>query len=122
MNEVMHVGIESPVERRKEILNIAIDAIQALKDFEMSKRILKEKSIYRKEFIKIITDLNEGIQHFKNNLPAMHATPAHEEKRKDVKVEKKEDMRRIVKKPFKRTHMDHLEDDIALLREKIARL
>ncbi|MDP2906935.1 MAG: hypothetical protein Q8O03_03255 [Nanoarchaeota archaeon] len=123
MNEVMHVGIEQPAERRKEILNIAVDAIQSLKDFEMSRKIRKEKDIYRKEFIRIVTELNDTIQQFKDDMPAVHVTHPHEEEKKEVKLEKKEEFRPIVKKPVKKkTHMDELEDDIARLRERISRL
>jgi len=122
MNEVMHVGIEQPTERRKEILNIAIDAIQALKEFEMSRKISKEKDIYRKEFIRIVTDLNDTIQQFKDGMPAVHVTHPHEEM-EEVKPEKKEEFRPIAKKPVKKkTHMDELEDDISRLRERISRL
>ncbi len=123
MNEIMHVGIEHPAERRKEILNIAIDAIQALKEFEMSRKISKEKDIYRKEFIRIVTELNDTIQQFKDDMPAVHATHPHEEEKGEVKPGKKEEFRPIVKKPVKKkTHLDELEDDIIRLREKIARL
>lgn len=123
MNEVMHIGIERPVERRKEILNIAIDTIQALKEFEMSRKISKEKDIYRKEFIRIVKDLNDTIQQFKDGMPAVHVAHPHEEGKEEVKQEKKEEFRPIVKKPVrKKTHLDELEDDIARIREKIARL
>ncbi len=123
MNEVMHVGIEQPIERRKEILNIAVDVIQALKEFEMSRKISKEKDIYRKEFIRIVKELNDTIQQFKDGMPSVHVTHPHEEGKEEVKPEKKEEFRPIVKKPVKKkTHLDELEDDISRLREKISRL
>ncbi len=119
MSEVMHVGIEQPVERRKEVLSIAIDAIQALKDFEMSRKISKEKDVYRKHFIQVVEELNDRIQEFKDSMPAVHVQHPKEEV-------KKEEARSIIiekPKPFKKkTHLDELEDDIAMLREKIARL
>lgn len=123
MNEIMHVGVEQPVERRKEILGIAIDAIQALKDFEMSRKIGKEKDIYRKEFIKIVEELNNSIQQFKDSMPAVHVIHPHEEVKEEVKPEKKEEPKPVIKKPVKKkTHMDELEDDIARLRDRISRL
>lgn len=123
MSEVMHVGVEQPVERRREILNIAIDTIQALKEFEMSRKISKEKDIYRKEFIRIIKELNDGIQQFKDSIPTVHIVHPHEEGKEEVKPGKKEEFRPIVKKPIKKkTHLDELEDDIARLREKISKL
>lgn len=123
MNEVMHVGIEQPAERRKEILNIAIDAIQSLKEFEMSRKISKEKDIYRKEFIRIVTELNDTIQQFKDGMPAVHVIHPHKEVKEEVGPEKKEEFRPIIKKPVKKkTHLDELEDDIARIREKISRL
>ena len=123
MNEVMHVGIEQPAERRKEILNIAIDAIQALKEFELSRKISKEKDIYRKEFIRTVTELNDTIQQFKDGMPAVHVIHPHEEEKEEANPEKKEEFRPIVKKPVKKkTHLDELEDDISRLRERISRL
>lgn len=123
MNEVMHVGIENPTERRKEILNVAIDAIQTLKEFEMSRKTSKEKDIYRKEFILIVKELNDTIQQFKDCMPAVHVTPPHQEEKEEIRPEKKEEAKPVVKKPVKKkTHMDELEDDLARLKERIARL
>lgn len=122
--EVMHVGIEQPVERRKEILSIAIDAIQALKDFEMSRKISKEKDVYRKHFIQVVKELNDNIQEFKEGMPAVHVQhPKEETEEVTVKPKKEEAKPAVAKKPVKKkTHLDELEDDMARLREKISRL
>lgn len=124
MNEIMHVGIERPVERRKEILNIAIDIIQVLKEFEISRRIRREKDVYRKEFVKIIGELNNHVQKLKDTMPAMHIPYPHEGGREEVELERIKEVKPVVKKSFakRKTHMDELEDDIIRLREKIARL
>lgn len=120
-NEVMHVGIEEPVQKRKEVLNVAIDAIQALKGFEMHKRVNKEKDVYRKHFIQVIKELSIVIQEFKGHMPPLYVHKEEEE------AEKPEEKAKpiIIKKPVQKkpkTHFDELEDDIRVLKEKISRL
>jgi hypothetical protein len=124
-SEIMHIGIEHPAQRRKEILNIAIDAIQALKDFEMSRKVSKEKDVYRKQFIQVVKELNDNIQVFKEGMPVLHMFHPHEEEKEEVGPEKLEEPKPIVKKPAKKktqTHLDALEYDIARIREKISRI
>jgi len=121
-NQVMHVGIEEPVQRRKEVLNIAIDAIQTLKDFEIEKKYSKEKSVYRKHFIQIVKELSNTIGEFREMMPAVHVHHPKEEA-KEEEMPKAKPI--VVKKPVKKrakTHLDKLEDDISSLREKIAGL
>lgn len=40
---VMHVGIEEPNEKRKEILNSAIHTLEILKRYERYKKLKKER-------------------------------------------------------------------------------
>lgn len=125
MSDIMHVGIEEPTERRKEILNIAIDTIQALKEFEIHRKTLREKDVYRKKFVSVVKDLSTFIQEFKDLMPVAHVPhPAAEtEKKEEAKPEETKPV--IVKKPVvkkSKTHLDELEDDLARLREKISRL
>ena len=120
-NSVMHVGIEEPVQKRKEVLNIAIDAIQTLKEFEIHKKINREKAVYRRHFIQIVKELSASIQEFKEKIPVMHI---HEEKKEEEKPKEKAKVK-IIKKPVikrSKTHLDKLEDDISSLRDKIASL
>lgn len=120
-NHVMHVGIEEPVQRRKEILKIGIYAIQALKDFEIQRKYNKEKTVYRKHFTQVIKDLSNAIEEFKESMPRLHVHHPKEEKEEKIKS-KIESV--IIKKHGRRakTHLDKLEDDIADLRGKIASL
>ena len=122
-DQMMHVGIEEPVQRRKEVLKIAIDAIQILKDFEIEKKYNKEKSVYRKHFIQIVKELSNTIREFREMMPAVHVHPPKEEEKEEEKPKAKPIV--VVKKPVKKrakTHLDKLEDDISSLREKIAGL
>lgn len=121
-NTVMHVGIEEPVQKRKELLNIAVDTIQTLKDFEVHKKISRENAVYRKHFIQAIKEINQAIHDFKERIPAMHIPHPKEEKKEGPK--EKAPKIAIIKKPVKRsqTHLDKLEDDISSLKDKIANL
>lgn len=121
-NSVMHVGIENPAQNRKEILSIAIDTIQTLKEFELHKKINKEKVVYRSHFIQVVKDLSKSIQEFKDMLPAVHE---HHPKKEEVVKKPEEKPKIVVKKPHIRrskTELDKLEDDISSLRSKIADL
>lgn len=119
----MHVGIEEPTQRRKEVLKIAIDAIQTLKDFEVRKKIESEKTIYRKHFIQIVKDLGQSIHEFKEMMPIIH-TLHPEEKKEGIKPTAEEEIKSVEKPIIKRTktHLEKLEDDITYLRSKIANL
>lgn len=118
-NEAMHVGIEEPVQKRKEVLNVAIDSIQALKGFELYKRINKEKDVYRKHFIQVIKELSIAINAFKEHMP-----PLYVHKEEEEKAEEQAKPVVIKKQPPKKpkTHFDELEDDLRVLKEKISRL
>lgn len=120
-NHVMHVGIEEPVQRRKDVLKIAIDAIQTLKDFEIQKAYKREKAVYRKHFIQVIKNLSNAIEEFRELMPTVHVH--HPKEGKEEKIKPKIESI-IIKKPVRKaqTHLDKLEDDIADLREKIAGL
>lgn len=122
MSDIMHVGIEDPVQKRKELLSTAVDTIQALKDFEICKKYSKEKDVYRKHFVQVVKELSIAIHEFKEKIPVMHAP--HPEKKEAAKPMEKPTIA-IIKKPVIRrskTHLDKLEDDIASLRDKIANL
>lgn len=119
-NEVMHVGLEEPAQMRKEILSIAVDSIQALKDFESHKKVNSEKGIYRKHFIRIVEDLSKSIHELKEMLPAVHIAPPMAEDVKEAEVKLIIIKKPVIKKP--KTHIEELENDINALREKIARL
>lgn len=120
MTDVMHVGIEEPVKWRKEILSTAVDTIQALKEFELHRSINKEKDVYQKHFIQAIKELSQAIQEFKEAMPMIHAHVPEEGRKEEAKPEKVEIKKPVIKR--KKTHADELEDDIAFLREKIAKL
>lgn len=121
MTDIMHVGIEEPVKWRKEILGTAVDTIQALKEFELHRKVNKEKDVYRKHFVQVIKELSQAIQEFKGAMPLIHIPHMPEEgKKEEVKPEKIEIKKPVIKR--KKTHIDKLEDDISYLREKIARL
>lgn len=116
-DDVMHVGIEEPIQKRKDVLSIAIDVIQSLKEFEIHKKVNKEKAVYRRNFIQTIKELSRDIQEFKEKIPTMHV----KEEEKEVKKEKITAIKIPITKRTK-THLTKLEDDITSLRDKIASL
>jgi len=118
-SEIMHVGIENPSDKRRKLLNIAVDNIQALKAFEAHKELLKEKDAYRQSFIKIIQELSKSIKEFKETMPAVHVPEMMREERKEIRIEPIE-----IKKPVsrKKTRLEELEDDINRLKNKISTL
>lgn len=116
---VMHVGIENPVERRKEVLSVGIDTIQALKNFEMHKKTQKEKNMHKRNFAQLIKEIKTLLEEFRMSLPEVHAPP-HKKVEKQAGQPKKEVPKPVI--TIQRTQMAKLEDDIGALRRKIAEL
>lgn len=119
-NSVMHVGIENPVERRKEVLSIAIDTIQALKSYELHKKTLREKNLYRRRFAQLMKEIKTLLEEFKGNLPEVHVP----HRKKEEKAEKPKGVKKIpeVFMPRPKSPISKLESDIDNLRRKIAEL
>lgn len=123
MSTIMHVGIENPKNLRKEILSSAVDTVQALKEFEIHKKVNKEKGIYRKHFIQIIKELSLSIHELQEMMPIIHVAQPHEQEPEKVvpapKVQKP-----VIKKPVRKKNkeLDKLESDISNLKDKIASL
>lgn len=117
----MHIGIEEPVRQRKDVLNIAIDVIQALKTFEIHRKANREKAIYRKHFARIVKELNLTIHEFKETIPEAHIPPQKKEEEEIVPSEKPEI--KIIRRPIrKKSELDKLEDDVSALKAKISSL
>ena len=118
--DIMHVGIEYPHQNRKDLLNVAVDAIQVLKEFELHKRVNKEKDVYRKNFIHVVKELSIAIHEFKEKVPYEEVAMKKEKKEPGKPV--KEKPKKVAIKKIPKTHLDKLEDDIASLRSKIESL
>lgn len=115
-NETMHVGITQPTFYRKEILNSALDIIQVLKNFEKIKLIRKEKEVCKREFKRVIKELNVLLERAKTELPTIRI------KEKPVeRIEKKEKVIEM-EKPSVSPEMRKLETDLSKIQEKLARL
>ena len=124
MSEIMHVGIEDPVQKRKELLGLAIGTVQTLKDFEIHKKINKEKDVYKKQFVEVVKDLSKSIAEFKDMLPQVHIpqVPKPAEKPKGTAPKVKIIEKKKPAKPIVRTDLDKLNDEAAALRAQIASL
>ena len=120
MAGAMHVGIENPTKWRKVLLNAAVDSIQALKNFEIHKKINKEKAVYRKHFIQVIKNLSNSIQEFQEKLPIVYTHHPQKEEVAGAELEKKEKTKVIYLKKKPRTELTKLEEDISSLKDKIA--
>ncbi|MBU4501772.1 MAG: hypothetical protein KKA79_04215, partial [Nanoarchaeota archaeon] len=99
-----------------------IDTVQALKDFEIYKKVNEEKAVYRKQFIEVIKELNTTITDFRALLPHVHSPNIEKEPEYAPEPKAKVTMK---KKPIKlksRTNLDKLEDEAVSLRDKIAGL
>ena len=51
---VIHVSISEPTERRKVLLEVALEAIQVLKRFERLKKLRRGQELYPKRVFKTI--------------------------------------------------------------------
>jgi len=127
-DEAMHVGIQDSKKWKKEILKLGINTIQILKSVELHKKFIKEKDVHRKKFIQLIEELSQDIQEFKKMLPSVKPNitkPKKEAKPEKEEIEQKAEIM-IIKKPKKRTkkktEVEKLENDIASLRDKIAKI
>lgn len=120
-NEIIHVGIAEPKEKRKEILSITIDTIQLLKKYERYKKIQKEKNLYRTNLTKNIKQLNTMLKGFEKMIPEVQeqSKPIEQPKITKQTIAKK----KAVKIPIKKKkEFSKLESDIVSLKSKINEL
>ncbi len=124
MSSVMHIGISNPEEKRKQILECAVDALQTLKDYEEYKKTRKEILIYRKNFVKVFKELAKEVKGFKELLPVLHEPKKKKETHSSSEEPKEiqEKAKRIIKTRKGKTNLDKLEQEIQDLRNKIASL
>ena len=123
---VIHVSISEPTERRKVLLEVALEAIQVLKRFERLKKLRREQELYRKGFLKTMREISAETKEMEEMLPQIRL---HEEKPPDAAPAspKAPPTPTVVKrapppKPRKFTEVDKLEDDIKRIKEKLASL
>lgn len=114
-NSQLHVRIDEPIKIRRNILESAIEAAEALKIYERFKAIRKEKVRQEKELKGIIKELAVAMDNLEKSLPSA----PHEEKPKmySIKPEVKE-------KPIKPRleQKTKLEIDLDEIKEKLSRI
>jgi len=124
----MHVALEEPNEKRRDVLNSAIETIELLKRYEKFKKIKKEKDIRRRELGIIMKEMKTLFSEITEMLPVVE-TPTEAPRREPIKaapmkkpepVKEKIEFRRPIEK--KDPHMEKLEKDLQALKDKIARI
>ncbi|MEM4244718.1 MAG: hypothetical protein QXR60_00740 [Candidatus Nanoarchaeia archaeon] len=122
----MHVGLEQPNERRKEILSSAISTIEILKRYESFKKIKKEKELYKKQLRKTNKEIKTMFKEVNEMMPHMEIVKEERKEPKkitpQVKVAVKKKPEIIVKPVKKEKHLEKLNRDLEELRSKIERL
>lgn len=123
--EIMHVAIEQPVEKRREVLSSAIDTIQMMKNYERLKQMQKEKDVYRKEFKNIIKEVSILVKELKEKLPKVEEKIQQIKKGPEQKAiapapKKPKEEKKVIE--VHRRPDDKFEAEMKLLREKITKL
>ncbi len=122
----MHVGLEQPDQRRKEILNSAISTIEILKRYESFKKVKKEKELYKKELRKASREIKTMLKELDDMMPYLEIPrEEHKEPRKiirPIKVVVKKKPKPVMKPLKKDQHLEKLDRDLQELRSKIAKL
>ena len=127
-SQIMHVGIEEPSEKRKEILNCAIDTLEILKRHERFKKFRKEKDSAKNELKITIKDakvLFKEIEELLPNVELPKEDRAEREKPMAVVPRTRPKIEHVtMKRPElkKDTIRDKIERDIQELRDKVSRL
>lgn len=109
----VHVKLEDPTTTRKMVLELAIDTIGFLKNYEKLKLIRKEKDIYKRRFKEDIAEINKLIMDLDGFLPKVRVEEEKKEKIKGPRRVEKE------KGQLKVGYLNKFESDINRLRAKI---
>jgi hypothetical protein len=128
---VMHVGIEEPNEKRKEILDSAINTIELLKSYERLKKLKREREIAKKEIKTIAKEIKYLFSETEELMPHVELTkeppkrveapprpPVIREKPKEKAAVSKPRPPEVKIDP----HTEKLERDLQELRDKISRI
>ena len=121
----MHVGIEEPNEKRRYMLNSAIDIIELLKKYQRFKKIRKEKGIRRREFSITMKEIRDLFKEIEEMLPVVEEQ--QEPKKIKVSVVKKPEPVKeevVIKKPVVKRdpRMGKLEKDLQALKDRISKI
>lgn len=119
MSDIMHIGIGNPIGKRKEVLSVGINIIEALKNYELHKKTQKEKDIYKRRFTQLLKEIKNIIEEFRMALPEVHIS---REVIKRIEEKPKKEAKRIERIKQRKTHLSKLENDMDALRRKIAEL
>jgi hypothetical protein len=126
--QIMHVGIEEPREKRKEVLNCAIDTLEILKRYERFKKLRKEKDYAKNELKTIVKDIKTLFKEIQELMPHVEFPKEHKvEQEKPIVVVPRPQPKIehvVMKRPEikKDTVREKIERDIQDLRDKVARL
>lgn len=112
-DSVFYVGVEDPVELRRDILHSSKSLIDGLRRYETYKQIREEKLSATIELKRVFDELLVLNRKLRSKLPKIPSE-------KPQPVEKV--MKKAVKKPVKRDHMDLLEEELANIEKRLESL
>src|SRR3989344_1065458 len=106
----VHTRIEDPLELRKDILEAALDATEAMKSVEIVAQLKDDTTIFTQQFKNMSRDLQKAFKDFEKSFPTipqeLHETQQQEQPKKQV----------VQPRPTS------LDSDLNELREKIRQL
>jgi hypothetical protein len=113
--DVFFVGVNEPIEVRKEVLGCAKDVIGSLRSFERFKDVRKQKVDTSVKLKKHIDELHLLMNRLKNKLPKSHVRAMAKEEAMDLGVTIKED------RPRRKSTsaLDKLDQELAQLEGKL---
>jgi len=117
-NTPMFVGIEEPSEKRKHVLNSAIETIEILRGYERFRKLRRESGIHKNDLRVLMKEVKLLFNEIGELMPTVEL-PKEEEKKQEIKPKQE----RVVIKPVKKQHhLTKLEMDLQSLKDKIAKI
>lgn len=120
-SSIIHVGIEYPNEKRKNLLKSAIHTVELLKRYEKFKKLKQEKEMHFKEVRKTKKEIKVLFGQMKELMPVIEI-PKEEVKKETIPIIPKP--KTVTKKPSIKIskQTEKLERDLQALKDRIARL
>lgn len=85
--ESVHVRLDMPIDKRREVLQVTIDTMRLMKDYENLLRIRQEKDLKYAEFRKIVSSINKMVKELRvKELPLDSEDMKHVKKVKSQSV------------------------------------
>ncbi len=115
--EGFYVGIEDPVELRRNILESSKDIIHNLQRYERLLSIREQKKQAIDRLNKKLAEIRSAVTELKSQFPEIKPEPAEK-----TLVKKPVTRAKIVKKIKKKTELEKLNEELKEVEEKLGRL